>query len=62
MRENISSDIRIEKSFINIKCKTHEKIGSFGKGEGIGVSESSYKNWLIIFESRFYPVSTINSI
>ena len=35
MRENISSDIGIEKSFINIKCKTHEKIGSLGKGEGI---------------------------
>ena len=35
MRENISSDIGIEKSFINIKCKTHEKIGSLGRGEGI---------------------------
>ena len=35
MKENISSDIGIEKSFINIKCKTHEKIGSLGRGEGI---------------------------
>lgn len=35
MRQNISSDLGIEKSFISIKCKTHEKIGSLGKGEGI---------------------------
>jgi 2-C-methyl-D-erythritol 2,4-cyclodiphosphate synthase len=35
MRENISSDIGIEKNCISIKCKTYEKIGSLGRGEGI---------------------------
>ena len=35
MKKNISKILNINKSIINIKATTNEKIGFIGKGEGI---------------------------
>ena len=54
MRENISSDIGIEKFYKYQVQETHEKIGSLGKGVGIAALVNLLiRNQLIIFESDF---------
>jgi 2-C-methyl-D-erythritol 2,4-cyclodiphosphate synthase len=35
MRENIARDLGIAVSFVNVKAKTAERLGSLGRGEGI---------------------------
>ena len=35
MRENIAADLGIDRSRVNVKAKTAERLGSLGRGEGI---------------------------
>ncbi|WP_304542813.1 bifunctional 2-C-methyl-D-erythritol 4-phosphate cytidylyltransferase/2-C-methyl-D-erythritol 2,4-cyclodiphosphate synthase [Sulfurimonas microaerophilic] len=50
MRETLSSVMQIEKSKINIKATTTEKLGFIGRAEGVGVWSNAnlkYFNWKI---------------